>query len=60
MTEEEIWQQLEAKQVKLKLINEQIEAAFAAQKFMEACSVVELSTMTLAKAFELGFRRGRT
>jgi hypothetical protein len=59
MTEEEIWQQLEAKQLKMKIKDEQSEAILAAQQFVDACGASELSIMTLRKAFEMGFRRGR-
>ena len=59
MTEEEIWQQLEAKQNQIKLKDEQFEAVLAAQQFVDACGASELSIMTLRKAVEMGFRRGR-
>jgi hypothetical protein len=63
MTEQEeaVWRILELKQqARQTEIKDNIyDAVIAAQQFVEETPAHELSIMTLRKAFELGFRKGR-
>ena len=63
MTEDEEaeWRLLEIRQQaqQAKIEDSMYDAVFAAQQFVEDTPSHELSIMTLRKAFELGFRRGR-
>ena len=63
MTEQEeaVWRLMELKQEvkQIKIENNLFEAVLAAQQFVEDTPSHELSIMTLRKAFELGFRKGR-
>ena len=59
--EEAVWRLIELRQ-KVKQIDIEdtlYDAVFAAQQFVEETPAHELSIMTLRKAFELGFRKGR-
>jgi hypothetical protein len=59
--EDEAWRLIEinqqAKQIKME--DNAFDAVLAAQQFVEDTPSHELSIMTLRKAFELGFRKGR-
>jgi len=59
--EEEEWRLLEIRQQaqQAKMEDGAYDAVFAAQQFVEDTPSHELSIMTLRKAFELGFRKGR-
>ena len=59
--EEAEWRLLEIRQhaQQAKTENGMYDAVFAAQQFVEDTPSHELSIMTLRKAFELGFRKGR-
>lgn len=63
MTEQEeaVWRLMELKQEvkQIKMEDNLFEAVLAAQQFVEDTASHELSIMTLRKAFELGFRKGR-
>lgn len=62
MTEEdEAWRLIEIKQQaqQTRMEDNAFDAVLAAQQFVEDTPASELSIMTLRKAFELGFRRGR-
>ena len=63
MTEDEEaeWRLLEIRQhaQQAKIEDSAYDAVFAAQQFVEDTPSHELSIMTLRKAFELGFRKGR-
>ena len=63
MTEDEdaAWRLIEIKQQaqQVKMEESAYDAVFAAQHFVEETPSHELSIMTLRKAFELGFRKGR-
>lgn len=63
MTEDEEaeWRLLEIRQQaqQAKIEDSMYDAVFAAQQFVEDTPSHELSIMTLRKAFELGFRKGR-
>jgi hypothetical protein len=63
MTEQEeaVWRLMELKQEvkQIKMEDNLFEAVLAAQQFVEDTPSHELSIMTLRKAFELGFRKGR-
>jgi hypothetical protein len=59
--EEAAWRLLEIKQhaQQAKMEDSAFDAVLAAQQFVEDTPSRELSIMTLRKAFELGFRKGR-
>ena len=59
--EEAEWRLLEIRQQaqQAKIEDSMYDAVFAAQQFVEDTPSHELSIMTLRKAFELGFRKGR-
>jgi len=59
--EEATWRLMELKQqvTQIKMEDTAFEAVLAAQQFVEDTPAHELSIMTLRKAFELGFRKGR-
>jgi hypothetical protein len=61
MTEEEAWRLIEIKQQaqQANMEDNAFDAVLAAQQFVEDTPANELSIMTLRKAFELGFRKGR-
>lgn len=63
VTEEEdaAWRLMELKQhaQQAKMEDNAYDAVLAAQQFVEDTPSHELSIMTLRKAFELGFRKGR-
>ena len=60
--EEAEWRLLEIRQnaKQAKMEDSAYDAILAAQQFVEDTPSHELSIMTLRKAFELGFRKGRT
>jgi len=59
--EDEAWRLIEIKQQaqQARMEDNAFDAVFAAQQFVEDTPSHELSIMTLRKAFELGFRKGR-
>lgn len=63
MTEQEeaVWRLLELRQQvkQVKMEDNAFDAIAAAQEFVQNTHAHELSIMTLRKAFELGFRKGR-
>lgn len=62
MTEEdEAWRLIEIKQQaqQARMEDNAFDAVLAAQQFIDKISANEMSIMTLRKAFELGFRKGR-
>lgn len=63
MTEQEeaAWRLIEIKQEvkQIKMEDTAFDAVVAAQQFVQDTQSHELSIMTLRKAFELGFRKGR-
>jgi len=61
MTEDEAWRLIEINQQaqQIKIEDNAFDAVLAAQQFVEDTPAQELSIMTLRKAFELGFRKGR-
>ncbi len=63
MTEQEeaAWRLIEIKQEvkQIKMEDTAFDAVVAAQQFVQDTASHELSIMTLRKAFELGFRKGR-
>jgi hypothetical protein len=59
--EDEAWRLIEIKQQaqQVRMEDNAFDAVLAAQQFVEQTPSHELSIMTLRKAFELGFRKGR-
>jgi hypothetical protein len=59
--EDEAWRLIEIKQQaqQARMEDNAFDAVLAAQQFVEDTPAHELSIMTLRKAFELGFRKGR-
>lgn len=59
--EDEAWRLIEIKQQaqQASMEDNAFDAVLAAQQFIDKTSANEMSIMTLRKAFELGFRKGR-
>jgi hypothetical protein len=59
--EERAWEEIERKQKlqDIKITDDLFDAVLAAQNFIEHTTKEDLAIMTLRKAYELGFRRGR-
>ena len=58
MTEDDAFQDLEARIANAPKIVAALHAVTEAQKFVDERSAAELSIFTLRKAFELGYRKG--